>query len=181
MALERLRLGLLALFLILLSFPAAAQTITDINIQGLKRTKPYVILEKLEKFRGIDAADFDKSQLETELQKTQLFSNIDASVSGSTLNVTVEEKFALLPIPFAYATSDSWGGGLIVMDSNAFGIMDQAAAGGFISSSSWRVLASYNHTQKEHSPFGWNISTNGGKSTTTAALLHGSKALSAQA
>ncbi len=167
MALEKLRHRLftpLLLLLLLLAFPAMGEPITDIQIQGLRRTKPEVLLEKLEKFKGMDASTFDKKKLEAELEKTQLFSLADASVSGSTLHITVDEKFSLLPIPFAYLSSDSWGGGLVVLDNNAFGIMDQAAAGGFISSSGWRVLAGYSHIQKEHAPFGWSVSANGGKS-----------------
>ena len=169
MALEKLRHRLfnpLLLLLLFLAFPAMGEPITDIQIQGLRRTKPEVLLEKLEKFKGMDASTFDKKKLEAELEKTQLFSLADATVSGSTLHITVDEKFSLLPIPFAYLSSDSWGGGLVVLDNNAFGIMDQAAAGGFISSSGWRVLAGYSHIQKEHAPFGWSISANGGKSRT---------------
>ena len=166
MALEKLRIWLCALIFFLPSFCTWGEPITDIEIEGLKRTKPAVLLEKLEKFKGTDSAAFDRKALEAELEKTQLFSLADATVSGSTLHITVEEKFSLLPIPFAYASSDSWGGGLVVVDNNAFGIMDQAAAGGFITSSGWRALASYSHTQKAHSPFGWSVSTTGGKSKT---------------
>ena len=166
MALEKLKFPAAFSLLLLLASCIWGETITDIQIQGLRRTKPEVLLEKLEKFKGTDFSAFDKKKLEAELEKTQLFSLADATVSGSTLHITVEEKFSLLPIPFAYLSSDSWGGGLVVMDNNAFGIMDQAAVGGFINSSGWRVLAGYSHTQKEHSPFGWSISANGGKSKT---------------
>ena len=141
MALEKLKFHLAALLILLPAFFAWGETITDIEVQGLRRTKPSVMLEILEKFKGIDSESFDKKKLEAELEKTQLFSLSDATVSGSTLHITVEEKFALLPIPFAYASSDSWGGGLVVMDNNAFGLMDQAAAGGLITSSGWRALA----------------------------------------
>lgn len=166
MALEKLKFPAAFSLLLLLASCIWGETITDIQIQGLRRTKPEVLLEKLEKFKGTDSSAFDKKKLEAELEKTQLFSLADATVSGSTLHITVEEKFSLLPIPFAYLSSDSWGGGLVVMDNNAFGIMDQAAAGGFITSSGWRVLAGYSHIQKEHSPFGWSVSANGGKSKT---------------
>ena len=166
MALEKLKFHLAALLILFLASNIWGETITDIQVQGLKRTKPAVLLEKLEKFKGIDSSDLDKKKLEAELEKTQLFSLSDATVSGSTLHITVEEKFSLLPIPFAYAASDSWGGGLVVVDNNAFGLMDQAAAGGFITSSGWRAMAGYSHIQKAHSPFGWNISANGGKSKT---------------
>ncbi|MBR4377100.1 MAG: hypothetical protein IKS91_08785, partial [Spirochaetia bacterium] len=148
MALEKLKFPAAFSLLLLLASCIWGEAITDIQIQGLRRTKPEVLLEKLEKFKGTDSADFDTKKLEAELEKTQLFSLADATVSGSTLHITVEEKFSLLPIPFAYLSSDSWGGGLVVMDNNAFGIMDQAAAGGFITSSGWRVLAGYSHTQK---------------------------------
>ncbi|MBO7431044.1 MAG: hypothetical protein J6U56_08570 [Spirochaetia bacterium] len=166
MALEKLKFHLAALLILFLASNIWGETITDIQVQGLKRTKPAVLLEKLEKFKGIDSSDLDKKKLEAELEKTQLISLSDATVSGSTLHITVEEKFSLLPIPFAYAASDSWGGGLVVVDNNAFGLMDQAAAGGFITSSGWRALAGYSHIQKAHSPFGWNISANGGQSKT---------------
>lgn len=165
MALEKLRHSIV-FFLVFLTASLWSEPITDIKIQGLRRTKPEVLLEKLEKFKGIDSAAFDKKKLELELEKTQLFSLSDAAVSGSTLHITVEEKFSLLPIPFAYASSDSWGGGLVVLDNNAFGIMDQAALGGFIYSNGWRGLAYYNHVQKGDSPFGWNMSVSGGKSNT---------------
>ena len=166
MALEKLKNTIAFSLLLLLASCLWGEAITDIQIQGLRRTKPEVLLEKLEKFKGTDSSAFEKKKLETELEKTQLFSLADATVSGSTLHITVEEKFSLLPIPFAYLSSDSWGGGLVVMDNNAFGIMDQAAAGGFITSSGWRVLAGYSHIQKKHSPFGWSVSANGGKSKT---------------
>ena len=167
MALEKLKYRLFtALLLMFFAFPVLGETITDIQIQGLRRTKPEVLLEILEKFKGMDSSAFDKKKLEEALEKTQLFSLTDAEVSGSTLHITVDEKFSLLPIPFAYLSSDSWGGGLVVLDNNAFGIMDQAAVGGFITSTGWRVLAGYSHTQKAHSPFGWNVSVNGGKSRT---------------
>ena len=166
MALEKLKAWVLALFILLLTPFVWGTTITDIEVQGLRRTKPEVMQEMLEKFKGIDSESFDKRRLEAELQKTQLFSLVDATVSGSTLHITVEEKFSLLPIPFAYAASDSWGGGLVVLDNNAFGIMDQAAVGGFITFESWRALAGYSHIQKPHSLFGWSVSANGGKSKT---------------
>ncbi len=166
MALEKLKIHLALLFFLFLAFCAWGETITDIEIQGLRRTKPSVMQDILEKFKGTDSESFDRKKLEAELEKTQLFSLADAEVSGSTLRITVEEKFSLLPIPFAYLSSDSWGGGLVVLDNNAFGIMDQAAAGGFITSTGWRVLAGYSHTQKAGAPFGWNVSVNGGKSRT---------------
>ena len=166
MALEKLKFPAAFSLLLLLASCLWGEAITDIQIQGLRRTKPEVLLEKLEKFKGTDSSSFDKKKLEAELEKTQLFSLADATVSGSTLHITVEEKFSLLPIPFAYASSDGWGGGLVVMDNNAFGIMDQAAVGGFINSSGWRVLAGYSHTQKANSLFGWNVAVNGGKSKT---------------
>ena len=166
MALEKLKIFLFALFFLLLAGFAWGEPITDIEVQGLRRTKPAVMQEILERFKGIDSEKFDKEKLEQTLQKTQLFSLVDASVSGSTLHITVEEKFSLLPIPFAYAASDSWGGGLVVLDNNALGIMDQAAVGGFISYDSWRALAGYSHIQKPRSPFGWSVSANGGKSRT---------------
>ena len=166
MALEKLKPLTIALFFLLLACCAWGEPITDIEIQGLRRTKPAVMQEMLEKFKGIDSEDFDKEKMEQTLQKTQLFSLVDAEVIGSTLHITVEEKFSLLPIPFAYAASDSWGGGLVVLDNNAFGIMDQAAVGGFISYESWRALVGYSHTQRPRSLFGWSVSANGGKSKT---------------
>ncbi len=166
MALEKLRTLLFTFLFLLLTTCIWGTTITDIQIQGLRRTKPAVLLEMLEKFKGKPAEDFNTKALEAELQKTQLFGSVNASVSGSTILVTVEEKFSLLPIPFAYTSSDSWGGGLILMDSNAFGIMDKAAVGGFFSASSWRVMASYSHIQKPNAPFGWSVSANGGKADT---------------
>ena len=178
MALEKLKFPAAFSLLLLLASCIWGEAITDIQIQGLRRTKPEVLLEKLEKFKGTDSSAFDKKKLEAELEKTQLFSLADATASGSTLHITVEEKFSLLPIPFAYLSSDSWGGGLVVMDNNAFGIMDQAAAGGFITSSGWRVLAGYSHTQKKHSPFGWSVSANGGKSKTSVREDDGNLLLS---
>ena len=166
MALEKLKAAIFAICFILLASFAWGEIITDIEVQGLRRTKPAVMQELLESFKGRQADQFSSKDLEQVLQKTQLFSLVDATVTGSTLHVTVEEKFSLLPIPFAYAASDSWGGGLVLLDNNAFGIMDQAAAGGFISYDSWRLLVHYNHKQKSHSPFGWSVSANGGKSNT---------------
>ena len=69
MALEKLKYLLLPL-LFLMAFPAWSTTITDIQIQGLKRTKPAVLLEKLEKFKSIVAAIPAKT-ISREKQKEQ--------------------------------------------------------------------------------------------------------------
>ena len=93
MALEKLKIHLSFLLFMLLAVCAWGDTITDIEIQGLRRTKPAVMQEILEKFKGTDSASFDRKKLEAELEKTQLFSLSDATVTGSTLHITVEEKF----------------------------------------------------------------------------------------
>ena len=87
MALEKLKLHLAALLFLLPALSAWGETITDIKIEGLRRTKPAVMQEMLEKFKGTDSASFDRKKLEAELEKTQLFSLSDATVSGSTLHM----------------------------------------------------------------------------------------------
>ncbi|MCQ2603573.1 MAG: hypothetical protein MJ215_00805 [Spirochaetia bacterium] len=153
-------------FLISASSAFSEDTISEINITGLSRTKPQAIMELLEKFKGLPAENFDTSQVVNELQQTGLFSQTDVSADGSALNITVAEKLSLLPIPFAYASSDSFGAGMMLMDNNAFGIMDQAGIGGLIANDKWRAMVSYSHSQKGDAPFGWHIGASSGTGKT---------------
>ena len=71
MALEKLKLHLAALLFLLPTLSAWGETITDIKIEGLRRTKPAVMQEMLEKFKGTDSASFDRKKLEDVLKEVE--------------------------------------------------------------------------------------------------------------
>lgn len=123
------------------SVPNAESLITRITFTGLKRTRESYMQAVLKKYHGIPAQKLDMGELETTLREQELFSEISAACEPSengecVLHITVKEKIAFLPIPFAmYSSGTGFMGGLAVIDTNAFGVKDTYLLAGAFSSS----------------------------------------------
>jgi outer membrane protein assembly factor BamA len=152
---------ILALLLGCLS-PLVAQegVITSIEITGLKRTKPHIARYPLETFLGRDAASLDLNEVEAAVRDTGILEpslvELAAGEDGTILRVTVEEKWSIFPFPMASFGSGGTSFGLFLIDSNAFGLRDQAAIGGMYGSAGWMTAAMYNNTPDREGRLGWN-------------------------
>ena len=93
MALEKLKLHLAALLFLLPALSAWGETITDIKIEGLRRTKPAVMQEMLEKFKkSVDdgIAEIIGTVEDSTIEKIEYnddYSKFTVTVSGDELGL----------------------------------------------------------------------------------------------
>lgn len=151
-------------------------TVTKINFTGLKKTKDFYIQSKVKKFLGTSVQDFDMHGLETTLQLEGLFDDIQISMqdSGSgeaSVEVSVKEKITFIPLPFAAYSDSGFMAGLMVMDTNAFGVKDMFLFGGFYSSGSIMGMAMFSQPPKPNGIPGFSVSVSTSKNTTTLENL----------
>jgi hypothetical protein len=136
-----------------------SQTITGIEITGLKRTRPHIARYPLEQFIGRDAAELDLKEVEAAVKDTGILEPLSVELAetgeGLVLKVQVDEKWSIIPMPLVMAGSEGVSFGLFLADTNAFGLRDQAAAGGMYGSGGWMAMTMYNHTPDRKGPPGW--------------------------
>jgi len=150
-----------AVFLVLCVFPLHAQerVISSVEVIGLKRTKPHIARYPLEKFIGREAGSLDFNEVQAAVKDTgilePLYIEFVDTEEGCTLRVTVDEKWSLIPFPLVISGSGGTSFGLFLLDTNAFGLRDQAALGGMYGSSGWMAMAMYNHTPNRKGQLGW--------------------------
>jgi hypothetical protein len=138
----------------------APRPIVDVEISGLRRTKPQAARYPLEKFIGQDAGTLDPNEVQAAVKDTGVLECLAVEVAetaaGPVLRVTVAEKWSFFPVPLILAGSGGTSFGLFLADTNAFGLRDQAVLGGMYGSGGWTALALYNHTPHRRGPPGWN-------------------------
>lgn len=142
----------------------AALVVSRITVTGLKKTRQSYMQSVLGKYRGIPAAELDLNDVEITLRDQGLFSDITVScgldeAGYCTLFVTVTEKISFLPLPFAmYTSGTGFMGGLVVMDTNAFGVKDTYLAGGIFSSSMQMALMAFSKPSLALTKPGFSVS-----------------------
>jgi hypothetical protein len=154
-----LRSRWLAAFFLFLCPLLFAQTITDVEVTGLKRTKPHIARYPLEQFIGRDAAELDLKDVEAAVKETGILEPLAVELAetgeGLVLRVEVDEKWSIIPMPLVMAGSGGISFGLFLADTNAFGLRDQAAVGGIYGGGGWMAMTMYNHTPDRQGPPGW--------------------------
>lgn len=166
-----------ALSLSFLYTAAFASTITDYKISGLKKTKPETLTPYLDTFLNKDSEEIDLHEIETTLRTYGIFSDIEVSLTEnesddtSVLNISLKEKITLLPLPFAFYSSNNYGGGLFILNFNAFGKKDVLAAGGMILSDKIFGMFAYSHAPESNS-LGWSLFSSAGKTDHTVTDIN---------
>lgn len=150
--------------------------VTKINFSGLKKTKDFYIQSKVKKFLNSSVQDFDMHGLETTLQLEGLFDDIQISMQNSgageaSVEVSVKEKITFIPLPFAAYSDSGFMAGLMVMDTNAFGIKDMFLFGGIYSPGSLMGMAAFSKPPKPNGIPGFSVLVSTSKSTTTIENL----------
>lgn len=131
-----------AVLFVLFAMPCFwSETVSELKVQGLKKTKESYMQELLKGYIGKDSNEIDLKEIETLLQTEGLFSEIDVRIEepegeGAVLSVDVKEKITFIPLPFAMYSSDSgFMGGFMLMNMNAFGKKHMLVTGGFFGAS----------------------------------------------
>ena len=135
--------------------------ITSIEVTGLSRTRPHIAQALLERFLNLERSAFDTNEVFAVILNTGTLEPISAELIETEddliLMVTVEEKWAVFPLPLMLTGSGGTSYGLFLLDSNAFGLRDTAALGGTYGSDGWSAVAMYNHTPNNNELPGWNV------------------------
>jgi len=146
---SRARLAVL-LVAFLAALPAAADVITEIEVAGLKRTRPRAVERELERFRGMDADTLNLDDVRAAILDTGIldpvFVEVRPGMDGDVLFCEVAEKWSVFPIPIVMAGSGGWSAGGFFADANAFGLNDKMTAGGLYSDDGWMAMAMYMHS-----------------------------------
>jgi len=150
--------------------------VTKINFHGLKKTKNFYIQSKVKKFLNMKAADFDWHGLETALQLEGLFDDIQISMkeiseTEASVEVSLKEKITFIPLPFAMYSSSGFAGGLMVMDTNAFGLKNMFMFGGLYSKSSIMGMAMFSRPPQQNGIPGFSIFLSTSKDENTLVNL----------
>lgn len=108
----------------------------DVRIEGLKRTKERVVADFIEIRPGEGVEPEVLQELQDRLIKSELFASVAVTtepVDPGTVDVvvTVDEKWTLVPIPFFSTSGDGFSGGLILIETNLFGLNKQLIGAGF--------------------------------------------------
>ncbi len=135
--------------------------IVGIEIHGLKRTKQSTAEEPLRQFLGMNAETLNLDDVRAAILELGILNPLEVTIEdaengyGKILWVSVHEKWAIFPIPVFFINSDGFNGGLMFMDSNAFGLNDKFVLGGMYGSFGWMAALMYFHQGKKGVP-GWN-------------------------
>ncbi len=138
--------------------------ISEFKIEGLKRTKNFYMQRVLKRFKGKKADSETLKEIESTLQKEELFSEIKVSGQPSqtdgeaSISIGVKEKITFIPLPFASSSDGGFMAGLFVMDMNALGMHNMAAFGGIYSKNSLLGMATFSKPPIEPGSFGYSIS-----------------------
>jgi len=140
--------------------------IREIKIDGLKKTRDSYMQQILKKYKDMPESQVDTVEVETLLHEQNLFSEIDVEIRHNEndelqLHVTVKEKISFLPLPFiAYSSQTGVMGGIMLMDTNAFGVKDNYMVGGIFSRDMQMGVMSFSKPSLSLTKPGFTISAN---------------------
>ncbi|MBN2618092.1 MAG: hypothetical protein JXR64_07240 [Spirochaetales bacterium] len=122
------------------SLYSAGYEISDIKINGLKRTKIETVKKIIDLEIGDVVMDGSIPEIKQKLLKSGIFTkNIDIEFNQITdgeivLIITLEDKWTLIPLPFfSFSNNDLMLGGLFI-ETNLLGLKQSLVSGGFYSS-----------------------------------------------
>ncbi|MFY1828472.1 FtsQ-type POTRA domain-containing protein [Myxococcus fulvus] len=121
--------------------------IERIDIQGNSRTQESVILRAMRLAPGDVLTQADGDEVKRRLLNLQLFKSVEvqthAEGTGVGLQVTVEERWTLLPIPVFASSKGQWQAGVFAVESNLFGLNKTLVAGGMAGNRGGSLFSMY--------------------------------------
>ena len=140
--------------------PANQGLIIDIEITGLRRTRPHIARYPLERFIGRDGAALDMLEVQAAVMDTGVLEPIreelTESEGGFILHVTVRERWAAFPAPVIMANTDDFNFGLFFMDTNVLGLRHTIVSGGMYGTSGWMAMAMYQSSPSRSTLPAWS-------------------------
>jgi outer membrane protein assembly factor BamA len=111
--------------------------IERVDVSGNTRTSTEVILRALRLGPGTAYRETLPAALRARLLNLRLFKAVEvqglpAGDGGWALQITVAERWTLIPVPFASSSSGQWKAGLFLVESNLLGLNKVLALGGYV-------------------------------------------------
>jgi outer membrane protein assembly factor BamA len=140
---NKLKITLSLIILMMLTRPSSS-SITDaylgeinVLVKGAIRTKDRTVeslVEKcLEKENYKSWESIDTRKLEQCIGNSRLFEQVEVRVNKPVIDVTVEDRWTLIPVPIAYAVNGKRSIGAFIVDSNFLGYGKTMGVGGAVS------------------------------------------------
>ncbi|QSQ19468.1 BamA/TamA family outer membrane protein [Pyxidicoccus parkwayensis] len=140
-----------------------------IELRGNTRTRDSVLLQAMRMAPGDVLATGDVAELKRRLLNLKLFKSVEVLTrpegTGVGLQVEVEERWTLLPIPVFSSSEGRWQAGVFAVESNLFGLNKTLVGGGMwgnrggtlfsmyrdagIGGSRWTGLASFSFSKTD--------------------------------
>ena len=121
--------------------------ITGIRITGLKRTHASVVRNFLDVSPGMRLSEFNPRRFTQELHHTKLFKRINLryirSEDGVEIEVSLVEKWTLIPIPMIVRTKSTETYGLFIYEANFLGYNKKLFLGGMYTNFGWTLNGGY--------------------------------------
>lgn len=145
------------------------RVVEEISFRGLRKTREDVLLEVIDVEPGTPASQQLVADTELALMETDLFAEViitprPIGEDGLELEIAVDEKLTLIPIPFFSTNGSDFTGGLILLESNLLGLNQQLIAAGFGGNAGFRGFFAYSVPSVAGSKWQAGLSAAGGRS-----------------
>lgn len=121
--------------------------VSGITIRGLEKTRKSVILNESGITTGERLSSFNPHKFVNMLKRKNLFTDIKIGYIRNSESATIElslvEKWSIIPLPMLYSNGDTTTYGIFVLESNFLGYNKTVFAGGTISKKGRSIIAGF--------------------------------------
>lgn len=121
--------------------------IGDIYVVGLRKTKKNIITSNMNVTINDKISGFDPVLFMNNIRRTDIFSDVSINYqiknNKAIIQITAKDKWTLIPIPMVSSGGNSSSVGLIVFESNLFGLNKMLGVGFISASTGDTFLATY--------------------------------------
>lgn len=140
-------------------------TLTDIEVNSIKRTRYNTILKIIELKKGSIVSDDITDSVKQKLLASGIFQNeITVTLNEITedeaiLQIDIQERWTLIPIPVGFVNSDSWLAGGVFIESNLLGLNQTVVGGLFASDENIQEFSAWSNPTFLNSNYSFGLST----------------------
>jgi outer membrane protein assembly factor BamA len=148
----------------------------EVKVEGARRTKLRLVESLVEKcieregFTTWDAVD--GARLGQCISNTRLFRRVEVRVNRPEIDVTLVERWTLIPIPNFYASDGKRSAGIFVFDSNFLGYGKTVGAGGGISTEGNTFSLMYSDKSVNFTDYTFMVMASASNTETDAYVEH---------
>jgi hypothetical protein len=155
----------------------SGSTVTELEIEGLKKTKrqslySLILIEEGEPLRRTDVEETRQNLKETELfQKIAFF--YGPAAEGYRVRIELKEKASFVPIPFFSASDGAYSFGIGIFNANLFGLRKQLVTTAVVADGNPSGTVGYIDPTLADSNLVWTLFVSGGPSSREHAFPDG--------